>query len=150
METSGGGCELPKGNAAGSEIRDLLKAARVIAIVGLSPRPERPSYQVAQYLQSRGYRIIPVRPAMAEILGEPCFPSLAEVSASVDIVDVFRASKYVPEIADQVIRMGAKALWLQEGIVHNEAAAKARAAGLVVVQSRCILKEHRSISPEEK
>jgi uncharacterized protein len=124
-------------------IRDLLQKARVIAVVGLSGNRRRPSHGVSEYMQRVGYRIIPVNPNESEVLGEHSYATLAEVPEPIDIVDVFRRSEFVPEIVDEAIRIGAKAVWLQEGVVHEDAAAKARAAGLVVVMDRCILKEHR-------
>ncbi|MCC6858734.1 MAG: CoA-binding protein [Bryobacterales bacterium] len=123
-------------------IRDLLRSARTIAVVGLSDKKFRPSYGVARYMQSAGYRIIPVNPQVQEVLGEKGYPDLEAVPERVDIVDVFRRSEFVPEIVEAAIRIGAKAVWLQEGVVHEEAAARARAAGLVVIMDRCLLKEH--------
>jgi predicted CoA-binding protein len=145
METGGGSCELPSENATPNEIEALLRSAKTIAVVGLSPNEDRPSHGVAAYMQSRGYKIIPVRPGASEILGEKAYPSLDDVPAAIDIVDVFRAPQHVPEIVEAAIRKRAKAVWLQEGVVHNQAAAKARAAGLLVVQDRCILKAHRAL-----
>jgi len=122
---------------------NLLRNSRTIAVVGLSSRRTRPSYGVSEYMQSRGYRIIPVNPNETEVLGEKAYATLDDVPGPVDIVDVFRRSESVPEIVDAAIRVGAKGIWLQEGVVHEEAAARARAAGLEVVMDRCILKEHR-------
>ena len=124
---------------------NLLRNSRTIAVVGLSGRRARPSYGVSEYMQSRGYRIIPVNPNEAEVLGEKSYATLDEVPVPVDIVDVFRRSECVPEIVDAAIRIGAKGIWLQEGVVHEEAARKAREAGLEVVMDRCILKEHRRL-----
>ncbi|HXE64762.1 MAG TPA: CoA-binding protein [Bryobacteraceae bacterium] len=121
----------------------LLRDSKTIAVVGLSSNRRRPSYGVSEYMQSMGYRIIPVNPLETEVLGEKAFPSLADVGEPVDIVNIFRRSEFVPEIVDAAIRIGAKCVWMQEGVVHEEAAAKARAAGLEVVMNRCILKEHR-------
>ena len=121
----------------------LLRDSRVIAVVGLSSNRRRPSYGVSEYMQSMGYRIIPVNPLETEILGEKAYASLDNVPEPVDIVNIFRRSEFVPEIVDAAIRIGAKCVWMQEGVVHEEAAAKARAAGLEVVMNRCILKEHR-------
>jgi predicted CoA-binding protein len=123
----------------------LLKNAKTIAVVGLSGHRWRPSYGVSEYMQSAGYRIIPVNPAEAEVLGEKAYPSLDDIPEPVDIVDVFRRSEFVPEIVDAAIRIHAKCVWMQEGVVHEAAAAKARAAGLEVVMDRCILKEHRKM-----
>jgi predicted CoA-binding protein len=124
---------------------NLLRNAKVIAVVGLSSRRSRPSYGVSEYMQSSGYRIIPVNPNETEILGEKVYASLEDVPFPVDIVDVFRRSEQVPGVVDAAIRIGAKGIWMQEGVVHEEAAEKARAAGLEVVMDRCILKEHRKL-----
>jgi predicted CoA-binding protein len=121
---------------------EILRNARTIAVVGLSPNPARASYGVSRYMQQAGYKIIPVNPGHKEILGERSYARLDDVTEPVDIVNVFRRAEYVPDIVDSAIRMGAKALWLQEGIVHEEAAEKARAAGLDVVMDRCIYREH--------
>ena len=127
------------------ELRSILGSARTIAVVGLSSKPHRPSHGVARYLQQQGYRIIPVNPSETEVLGEKAYRTLDEVPVEVDVVNIFRRSEFVPPIVDAAIRIGAKAVWMQEDIVHEEAAAKARAAGLYVVMDRCILKEHRFI-----
>lgn len=121
----------------------MLKSARTIAVVGLSSKRYRPSYGVAAYMQSAGYRIIPVNPNEREVLGEKCYARLEDVSEKVDIVDIFRRSELVPEVVESAIRIGAKAVWMQEGVVHEEAARRAREAGLEVVMDLCILKEHR-------
>ena len=127
-------------------IRELLKTARVIAVVGLSGRKHRPSFGVSEYMQRAGYRIIPINPNESSILGEKAYASLDEVPEKIDIVDIFRRSEFVPEIVEQAIRAGAGAIWMQEGVTHEEAAARARAAGLTVVMDRCILKEHQRLS----
>jgi hypothetical protein len=124
---------------------NLLRNAKTIAVVGLSSRRSRPSYGVSEYMQSRGYRIIPVNPNETEVLGEKSWASLEEIPEHVDIVDIFRRPECVPEIVDSAIRIGAKGVWMQEGVVNDEAAGKARAAGLEVVMDRCILKEHRKM-----
>ena len=123
----------------------LLRDSKIIAVVGLSSNRRRPSYGVSEYMQSMGYRIIPVNPQETEVLGEKAYASLDDVPGPVDIVDIFRRSEFVPEIVDAAIRIGAKCVWMQEGVMHEEAAAKARAAGLEVVMNRCILKEHRKM-----
>jgi hypothetical protein len=124
---------------------NLLRNAKTIAVVGLSSRRSRPSYGVSEYMQSRGYRIIPVNPNETEVLGEKAWASLEEIPEHIDIVDIFRRAECVPEIVDSAIRIGAMGVWMQEGVVHDEAAGKARAAGLEVVMDRCILKEHRKM-----
>ena len=126
-----------------ANIAELLRDSRVIAVVGLSNRRFRPSYGVSQYMQSVGYRIIPVNPNATEVLGEKAYARLEDVPEQVDIVNVFRRPEYVPDIVESAIRVGAKAIWLQEDVVHEEAAQRAREAGLAVVMDRCILKEHR-------
>ncbi len=128
--------------ATGDSASDLLKNSRVIAVVGLSSRSHRPSYGVAEYLQSVGYRVIPVNPAETEILGEKCYARLEDIPDHVDIVDIFRRSEFVPEIVESAIRIGASGVWMQEGVIHAEAAERARRAGLLVVMNACILKEH--------
>lgn len=137
------GCLAPPAQCRAAAVRDQLRRARTIAVVGLSNRRWRPSYGVSEYMQSVGYRIIPVNPAETEVLGEKAYASLDEIPEPVDIVDIFRRPEYVPAIVDAAIRIGAKCVWMQEGVIHEEAAAKARAAGLEVVMDRCILKEHR-------
>ena len=125
------------------QIADLLKNAKTIAVVGLSDSPLRPSHGVSAYMQSQGYRIIPVNPQITDALGEPSYASLLEVPEKIDIVDVFRRSEYVDEVVEQAIRLKIPAIWLQEGVVNESAAEKARRAGIFVVMDRCILKEHR-------
>ena len=128
-----------------SSIADLLRSAHTIAVVGLSNKRWRPSYGVSEYMQRAGYRIIPVNPALSEALGEKCYPDIEAVPEGIDIVNIFRRSEFVPKIVDQAIRVGAKAVWMQEGVVHEAAAARARAAGLTVIMDRCLLKEHRKL-----
>lgn len=128
-----------------ASIAEILRQSRTIAVVGLSGKPWRPSYGVAEYLQKAGYRIIPVNPNESEVLGQKAYPGLDAIPERVDIVNVFRRPEYVPEIVEAAIRIGARAIWLQEGVRHDEAAEKARQAGLEVIQDRCILKEHRRL-----
>jgi len=123
-------------------IPDLLRKSRVIAVVGLSNKKFRPSYGVAEYMQREGYRIIPVNPNESEVLGEKAYARLEDVPEHVDIVDIFRRSEFVAPLVEEAIRRGASAVWMQEGVVDEAAAEKARAAGLAVVMDRCILKEH--------
>ncbi len=125
------------------QIAELLKNAKTIAVVGLSDNPMRTSYGVSEYMQSQGYRIVPVNPLIRESLGEKAYASLSDVSEKIDIVNVFRRPEFVPEVVEEAIRVGVPAIWMQEGVVHEEAAARARAAGMFVVMDRCILKEHR-------
>jgi len=128
-----------------ASIANLLRTAHTIAVVGLSEKRWRPSHGVSEYMQQAGYRIIPVNPALSEVLGEKCYPDVAAVPEPIDIVDIFRRSEFVPEIVEAAIRVGAKAVWMQEGVVHERAAARAREAGLTVVMDRCLLKEHRKL-----
>jgi uncharacterized protein len=126
-------------------VAEILKQSRTIAVVGLSSKRYRPSYGVAEYMQRSGYRIIPVNPEESEVLGEKSYPDLDSVPDAIDIVDIFRRSEFVPEIVEAAIRKGAKAIWMQEGVIHEDAARRAAEAGLDVVMDRCILKEHRRL-----
>ena len=126
-----------------ASIPDLLRASRVIAVVGLSSKRFRPSYGVAEYMQREGYRIIPVNPNETEVLGEKAYASLEDIPEHIDIVDIFRRSEFVGPIVESAIRVGASAVWMQEEVVDQSAADKAKRAGLSVVMDRCILKEHR-------
>ncbi len=124
-------------------IPNLLQRAKTIAVVGLTDNPLRPSYGVSSYMQSQGYRIIPVNPNITESLGEKAYASLLDVPEKIDIVNIFRRPEAVPEVVDQAIQLRVPAIWMQEDVVHDEAAEKARQAGIFVVMDRCILKEHR-------
>lgn len=123
-------------------ITQVLTSSKTIAVVGLSANRMRPSYGVAEYLKSAGYRIIPVNPNQEDVLGEKSYARLEDVPARVDIVDIFRRPEFVPEVVDSAIRIGARGIWMQEGVVHAAAAEKARSAGLFVIMDSCILKEH--------
>ena len=125
-------------------IGELLKRSRIIAVVGLSSNPLRPSHGVTAYMQSHGYRIIPVNPNIEECLGEKAYPSLLNVPGQVDIVNIFRRSEFVEEIVDQAIQRKVRAIWMQEDVIHERAADKARKAGIFAVMDRCILKEHQA------
>jgi uncharacterized protein len=124
-------------------VAEILNSSKTIAVVGLSNRPMRPSHGVAQYLQSVGYRVVPVNPNEKEVLGEKSYARLEDVPERIDIVDIFRRSEFVPEIVESAIRIGARGVWMQEGVVHAEAAEGARRAGLFVAMDKCILKEHQ-------
>jgi uncharacterized protein len=124
-------------------IPELLRKSRVIAVVGLSSKRARPSYGVSEYMQQHGYRIIPVNPNESEVLGEKAYARLEDVPEHVDIVDIFRRSELVAPVVESAIRIGAGAVWMQEGVVDQVSARKAKAAGLAVVVDRCILKEHQ-------
>jgi uncharacterized protein len=123
-------------------IEEILRSCRTIAVVGLSSNPARPSNRVAAYMQAQGYHVVPVNPNETTVLGEPAYPSLADVPGTIELVNVFRNSDDVPPIVEAAIARGAKAIWLQEGVVNEAAAARAAEAGLLVVMDRCWLKEH--------
>lgn len=124
----------------------MLHNARTIAVVGISGKRYRPSYGVSEYMQRAGYKIIPVNPHETSVLGEKCYPDLDSIQEPVDIVDIFRRSECVPEIVEAAIRIGAKVIWMQEGVINHEAAKRAEEAGLQVVMDRCILKDHRRLA----
>ena len=130
-------------SAESDRITEVLKTAKTIAVVGLTDSPLRPSYGVSHYMHSQGYRIIPVNPNIADWEGETAYASLLDIPEKVDIVNVFRRSEAVPEVVDQALAIKAPVIWMQEGVIHEEAAAKARQAGVFVVMDLCILKEHR-------
>ncbi len=127
------------------ETIEKIFAMKTVAVVGMSPKPERPSHYVALYLREHGYKIIPVNPGRREIAGETCFPSLSEIDEAVDVVDVFRRPEHVLPIAEAAIAIGAKALWLQDHVVNEEAAKLAEDAGLLVVMNDCMLRQHRRL-----
>jgi len=129
--------------ASSDAVAQILRGVKTIAVVGLSSNPMRPSYGVAEYLKTAGYRIIPVNPNETEVLGEKAYARLEDIPEQVDIVDVFRRAEEVPAVAESAIRIGAKVLWMQLGIENDGAAEKARAAGLVVVENACLLVEHK-------
>jgi predicted CoA-binding protein len=129
-------------NPDDAALSGLLDRVKTIAVVGLSPQPARPSFRVAQAMQRYGYRIIPVRPLVDEILGEKAYPGLADIPFPVDLVDVFRAAEHVPAIVEQCLALHLPSIWIQEGIVHEDAAQRARAGGMAVVMDRCLLKEY--------
>ena len=127
------------------EMKDILLSAKTIASVGLSSNQEKESYWIVSYLKEQGYRIIPVNPTATEILGEKAYPDLSSIPDKVDVVQVFRKSEDVPPVVDEAIKIGAKVVWMQEGIVNEEAAQKARAAGLQVVMDACMRATHRRL-----
>jgi uncharacterized protein len=128
------------------QINDLLRSSKTIAVVGLSDSPLRVSHGVSAYMQLQGYRIIPVNPGCDFVLGEKSYRSLLDIPEKVDIVNIFRRPEFVPKIVDQAIQIKAPAIWMQETVIHEQAAEKARQSGIVVVMDKCILKEHRKIS----
>jgi predicted CoA-binding protein len=127
--------------------QDILSSSHVIAMVGLSANPERHSYRVASYLQEQGYRIIPVNPGETEVLGEVCYSDLLSIPHKIDVVDIFRRAEDVTPVVQQAITIGAGVVWMQLGIINEEAAALAREAGLKVVMDRCIMREHGKLHP---
>jgi uncharacterized protein len=129
-----------------TQLSDILQQSHTIAVIGLSGKRFRPSYGVAEYMQRAGYRIIPVNPREPQVLGETSYPDLDSVPDPIDIVDIFRRSEFVPEIVEAAIRKGAKVIWMQEGVIHEDAARRAMSAGLTVVMDRCILKDHRRLA----
>ena len=138
---------MPEGfrNPDPDSIRDLLRRTRTIAVVGLSPNPRRPSHGVARALQQFGYRVIPVRPAVAEVLGQTAYPTLSAVPEPFDLVDVFRNPEHVAEVVDECIALGVRAIWLQEGVVDEPAARRAVQAGITVVMDRCIYRDYMAL-----
>jgi predicted CoA-binding protein len=132
----------PKSNPASEEIKEILENNKVIAVVGLSPKPDRASHQVAKYLQDHGYRIVPVRPKADEILGVKAYASLKDIPFPVDVVDIFRKEEAIPPIVDEAIAIGAKVVWMQLGLAEKQSAQKAREAGLQVVMDKCMKIEH--------
>jgi len=125
-------------------IKNILKL-KIIAVVGMSPKPERPSHYVSMYMKEHGYTIIPVNPGQTEIAGETCYPSLLEIPYKIDVVDVFRRPEHVLPIAELAVKISAKALWLQDDVINEEAAEIAERAGLLVVMNDCMLRQHRKI-----
>lgn len=145
MNNSAEGSESGKRSAeseAGDPITQILRTSSTIAVVGLSSKRHRPSHGVSDYLKGAGYRVIPVNPGETEVLGEKCYARLEDIPERVDIVDIFRRSEFVPEIVESAIRIGARGVWMQEGVIDSEAAERARRAGLFVIMDACILKEH--------
>ncbi|BBP02582.1 hypothetical protein TPL01_00140 [Sulfuriferula plumbiphila] len=129
-------------NPGPAAIKALLQRTRSIAVVGLSPHPKRPSHSVARHMQQFGYRVVPVRPMMEEVLGEKAYTSLTELPFPVDIVNVFRAAEHLPQLVEECIRIACPAIWIQQGIVNEEAAQRASQAGLIVVMDRCIYRDY--------
>ena len=135
-------CDYPEKNASNDEIKEILENYKTVAVVGLSTDPSKPSYRVAEYLKNNGYKIIPVNPGAKEILGEKSYPDLKSIPEKVEIVDIFRKPEAIPPVVDEAIKIGAKAVWMQLGLCHTEAAENARKAGLTVVMNKCIKIDH--------
>ncbi|MGB5932766.1 MAG: CoA-binding protein [Anaerolineae bacterium] len=132
-------------NPTDEEIKEILKSAKNIAVVGLSDKPGRDSHRVAAYLKRQGYKVFPVNPTVKETLGERSYPRLEDIPQPIDVVDIFRAPEHVLPIVESAIAMGAKVVWMQLGVVNEEAAKKARDAGLTVVMDRCMMQEHKRL-----
>jgi predicted CoA-binding protein len=138
-------CELPDCNPPSEEIKGILRKCRTIAIVGISPKESRDSNRVAKYLISQGYEVVPVNPGQRKILEKPCFRTLGDIPFPIDMADLFLNPKRAPIVVDQAIDMGVQVIWMQEGVVHNKAAQKARKNCIEVVMNKCIMKEHMKI-----
>jgi len=141
-------CELPDDNPPSEEIREILLHHRTIAVVGLSPKASRDSNRVARYLMDQGYEVIPVNPGQTEVLGRTCYRSLADIPFQVDVADLFLNPDRVPPVVDQAMEKRVRVIWMQSGIVHNAAAQKARKKGIQVVMDRCIMQEHKRLTPD--
>jgi hypothetical protein len=141
-------CELPDRNPPLDEVEGILKRSKKIAVVGLSPKTERDSNKVAKYLMENGYEIVPVNPGQKEILGQKCYKTLEEIPYPVDVADLFLNPTRVPAVVDQAIDKGIGVIWMQLGVIHNEAAQKAREAGVAVVMDKCIKQEHERLESE--
>ncbi|MCX7822603.1 MAG: CoA-binding protein [Syntrophobacterales bacterium] len=144
------GCEIPDYIASDEEVVELLKSAKTVAVVGISHNEDRDSHKVAKYLKEHGYKVIPVNPKYKEVLGEPCYPDLKSIPERVDVVDIFRNVEAIPGIVDEAIQVGAGAVWMQLGLTHNEAAEKAKQAGLKVVMNKCMKIEHNRLIKSKK
>ena len=139
----------PKLSAAEEgQVAEILKRANTVAVVGISEKEDRDSHKVARYLKGHGYKMIPVNPKLKEVLGEPCYPDLKSIPVHIDIVDIFRSTDAIPGIVDEAIAVGAGSVWMQLGLIHDEAADKARKAGLQVVMNRCTKIEHGRLSSQ--
>jgi len=139
--------ELPDANPPSETVTELLRTCKTIAVVGISPKPARDSNKVARYLLDHGYEVVPVNPGQREILGRPCFKSLADIPFPVDMADLFLNPSRVSPVVDQAIDIGVRAVWMQIGVIHNEAARRAKAAGIPVVMNLCIMREHMKMAP---
>jgi predicted CoA-binding protein len=141
-------CEFPAHNSTNEEIKEILSNYKVVAVVGISNKPDRDSFRVASFLKERGYKIVPVNPNYDAVLGEKCYPNLSSIPFAVEIVDIFRKPEAVPPIADEAIKVGAKAVWMQIGIVNNEAAERLIKNGIKVVMNKCMMIEYNNFSPD--
>jgi predicted CoA-binding protein len=143
-------CEMPTYHVLPKDVEEILTSNKTIAIVGLSPKEDRASNRVAKYLQSQGYKIIPVNPQYPEILGLKSYAKISDIPEEIDVVDIFRKSSAVPEIVDDAIKKGVKVVWMQEGIIHNESAKKVLEAGIKVVMNKCMMKEYKKLMTTKK
>lgn len=139
-------CQMPDSNATEQEVADLLEKSRTIAVVGVSHKEERDSHKVFKYLMEHGYKVIPVNPKYKQVLGETCYPDLRSVPEHIDIVDIFRSVDAIPAIVDEAIEVKAGGIWMQLGLAHNEAAGRARCAGIPVVMNKCMKIEHSRLN----
>ncbi|HBF42664.1 MAG TPA: CoA-binding protein [Desulfobacteraceae bacterium] len=139
-------CTLPDYNPPSEEIKNILEKCKKIAVVVTSPKPHRDSNRVARYLMEQGYEIIPVNPGQKTILGRPCYKTLKDIPSPIDMVDLFINPVRVPPVVDQAIDMGIRVIWMQLGVVHNQAAEKARKCGIQVVMNKCTMAEHKNLS----
>jgi len=139
-------CDISDGNPTSKEMETILRTCKTIAVVGLSPKESRDSNKVARYLMEQGYDVVPINPGQKEILGRTCYQSLKNIPFQVDMADLFLNPTRVPDVVDQAIDIGVRAIWMQLGVIHNEAAEKARQAGIHVVMNRCIMVEHKSMA----
>ncbi|SPF49682.1 conserved hypothetical protein [Syntrophobacter sp. SbD1] len=143
-------CKLQGSQATDVDVKCILENAKTVAVVGLSPKKENPSNEVAKYLQDNGFRVIPVNPNCQEILGEKCYPDLESIPEHVDVVDIFRKVDAIPAIVDEAVKIGAGTVWMQLGLEHEEAAQRARQAGLQVVMNKCTKIEHARYFGDKK
>jgi predicted CoA-binding protein len=143
-------CQFPEKNATEQEVADILEKAETIAVVGISHKEHRDSHKVAKYLKEQGYKLIPVNPKYKEVLGEPCYRDLKSVPEQIDIVDVFRNIEAIPSVVDEAVEVNAGCVWMQLGLCHNEAADKARNAGLSVIMNKCTKIEHSRLKQQKE
>lgn len=141
-------CEFPAHNSTDEEIKEILSSYKIVAVVGISNKPERDSFRVASFLKERGYKIVPVNPNYDTVLGEKCYPDLSSIPFAVEIVDIFRKPDAVPPIADEAVKIGAKAVWMQIGVVNNEAAEKLVKSRIKVVMNKCMMIEYNNLFPD--
>lgn len=142
-------CQMPEKNVTEQEVAEILRHSKTVAVVGISHKEARDSHKVAKYLQEHGYQVIPVNPKYREVIGETCYPDLKSVPQHIDVVDIFRNIEAIPAIVDEAIAVQAGTVWMQLGLAHNEAAEKARCAGLTVVMNKCMKIEHQRLPQDD-